>query len=91
MSFNYKDVSRIIKILQIKWQIIEIEGKFPDFLQKFFRIGITLFNRMQYDMGYHSNDITESEIIYAKYTDEQLLLNFNQLYKLITLKYGHLL
>ena len=28
---------------------------------------------------------------YAKYSDERLLKNYNELYKIITLKYGHLL
>ena len=91
MLFTYQSTNKLLKILQIKWDIIEAEGKFPDYLQTFFKCGIVLFKRTQYEKGNHSNDIAEAEIEYAKYNDERLLDNFNKIYKLITLKYGHLL
>lgn len=84
-------VTKALKILPIRFDIAEAEGKFPDYLKTFFKCGIVLFRRDSYEKGYHSDDIQECEIEYAKITDDRLLKNYNELYKLITLKWGHLL
>jgi len=83
--------AKIYTILSIKWEILDAENCFPEWLTKFFRIGITLYRRDRYDRDLHDNDITESEIIYRLKSDEDLIKDYNNLYKFITLRYGYLL
>lgn len=90
MSLNFHP-DKALKLLPIRFDIAEAEGKFPDYLATFFKCAIVLFRRDSYDKGFHSNDIQECEIQYANYSDEKLLKNYNELYKIITLKWGHLL
>lgn len=82
------DIIKIARILDAKQKIIDGEGKLPDSIKIFFKCGIVLFKRSLYDRGIHTSDIQNCEIEYADYSDEKLLKNYNELYKLITLKYG---
>lgn len=84
-------VNKILRLIPARYAICEKEGKFPEMLKVFFKCGIVLFRRQQYEKGFNSNDIQPCEIEYAKYADEKLLENYNKLYKLITLKHGELI
>lgn len=90
MSSDFQ-INKILRIIPIRTEISDKDGNLPDFIKKFFKCGIVLFRRNSYEKGFHSNDIQECEIEYAKYTDEKLLQNYNELYKIITLRYGHLI
>lgn len=80
-------INKLLKVLDAKRQIIG-ESPMPDYFKTFFKCGLVLYRRQCYDAGKHTDDIFDCEIEYAKIPDERLLKNYNELYKLITLKHG---
>ena len=87
MSSSFQ-LNKIFKIIPARHAMIDKEGSLPDMVKIFFKCGIVLFRRGEYEKGNHDNNFQECEVEYRNYTDEKLLENYNKLYKLITLKYG---
>lgn len=81
------DINKILRMTILKQTIIDTEKNFPDILKIFFKCGIVLWHRQQYDKGFDFNT-NECDIEYGQKTDEELLENYNKLYRILMLKYG---